>query len=166
MNVFQPKFLSKEEIERLIQSPVTEEEIADCKAKHLLVGVRNEIFDAPTGPGSVYFKTRDGKGFLDCTSQAWVLALGHANPDIGYAAALQAQQYTHTWSDFLTPIRVKLCNKLAEIAPGQLKGGRISINNRGGGAALECAIKLALVTNKWGSQVMVFWRGYHGANLP
>ena len=102
---------------------------------------------------------------MDCTSQAWVLSLGHANPDIGYATALQAQQYNHPWSDFLTPIRVKLCNKLAEIAPGQLKGGRVAINNLGGGAAIECAIKLALVTNKWGSQVMVFWRGYHGSNL-
>jgi 4-aminobutyrate aminotransferase/(S)-3-amino-2-methylpropionate transaminase len=163
--MFKPKFLTKEEIEKLIRSPVTDDEIAECKASHLLVSVRNEFFDGPTEPGSVYFKLRDGKEVLDCTSQAWVLNLGHAPPDISYAAALQSQQFTHTWSDFLTPIRVKLCNKLAQIAPGQLKGGRVSITNRGGGAALECAIKLALVTNKWGSQIVTFWRGYHGSSL-
>ncbi len=160
-----PKYLSKEEINRLIKNPLNEEEVIICRKNHLLTNAREHIIVGSPEPGSIYFKTQDGREILDCTSQAWVLNLGHNNPDISYAVSLQCEQVTHSWSYMLTPIRIRLCNKLAEILPGQLKGGRISVNNSGGGWALECAMRLAMINNKKGEQFIVFRRGYHGSNL-
>lgn len=161
----EPKYLKKEEIERLITNPLNEEEIMICRKNHLLTNAREHIYVGSKEPGSVYFKTQDGREILDCTSQAWVCGLGHNNPDISYAISLQSQQATHTWSYFLTPIRIRFTNKLAEIAPGQLKDGRVSVNNSGGGWALECAMKVAMINNKKGDQFIVFRRGYHGSSL-
>ncbi len=160
-----PKYLSKEEIEKILTSPLSNEEITKCRENHLLVNSRQEVITGGTEPGSVYFKTIEGRQILDCTSQAWVFNLGHNNPDINYAISVQSKETTHTWSYFLTPVRVRLANKLAEIAPGQLKGGKISVNNSGGGLALECAIKVAMINNKKGDQIIVFRRGYHGSSL-
>ncbi|MFX1587629.1 MAG: aspartate aminotransferase family protein [Promethearchaeota archaeon] len=161
----EPRYLSKEEINKLLRSPLSEDEITKCKKQHLLVKDRDIVVTGSTAPGSVFFKTQDGREILDCTSQAWVYNLGHNNPDISYAISLQSQITTHTWSYFLTPIRVRFTNKIAEIAPGQLKGGRVSVNNSGGGWALECAIRLAMINNKRGDQFIVFRRGYHGSSL-
>lgn len=159
------KYLKKEEIDRLIKNPLNEEEILICRKNHLLTNAREHIIVGSTEPGSIYFKTHDGREILDCTSQAWVYNLGHNNPDISYAIQLQSQISTHTWSYFLTPIRIRLANKIAEILPGQLKGGRTSVNNSGGGWALECAMRLTMINNKKGDQFIVFRRSYHGSNL-
>jgi 4-aminobutyrate aminotransferase-like enzyme len=161
----QPYFLTEDEIHELIEGPLSDEEIAECKANHLLVPVLDDIFEGTTGPSSMYFTTRSGKTILDCTSQAWSLAFGHGNPDVTYALALQALKANHVRYGFLTPVRVKLCNKLAAIAPGELQGGRIALNNLGGGGAVECAIRLALTNRKRGDQIVTFWRGYHGSSL-
>ncbi len=161
----EPKYLKKEEIDRLIKNPLNEEEILICRKNHLLTNAREHCVVGSKEPGSIYFKTQDGREILDCTSQAWVLGLGHNNPDISYAISLQSQEVTHAWSYFLTPIRVRFTNKLAEIAPGQLKDGRVSVNNSGGGWALECAMRVAMVNNKKGDQFIVFSRGYHGSSL-
>ena len=160
-----PKFLSKEEIDRILKNPLNEEEILICRKNHLLVNTREQIITGSPEPGSIYFNTQDGQEILDCTSQAWVYNLGHNNPDISYALSVQSTQATHTWSYFLTPVRIRFSNKIAEIAPGQLKGGTVSVNNSGGGWALECAMRLAMINNKRGDQFIVFRRGYHGSNL-
>ncbi|MFX0070808.1 MAG: aspartate aminotransferase family protein [Candidatus Hermodarchaeota archaeon] len=161
----EPKYLTKDEIDELINKPLKEEEISKCRENHLLTNAREHCIVGSTAPGSVSFRTQDEREILDCTSQAWVYNLGHNSPDISYALNLQSQKTTHTWSYFLTPIRVRFTNKIAEIAPGQLKGGRISVNNSGGGWALECAMRLAMINNKKGNQFIVFRRGYHGSSL-
>ncbi|MFX0008931.1 MAG: aspartate aminotransferase family protein [Candidatus Hermodarchaeota archaeon] len=161
----EPKYISKEEIEKLLTSPLSQEEVNKCRDNHLLVNTRKDVIIGGTEPGSVYFKTLDGRQILDCTSQAWVYNLGHNNPDINYAINIQSKETTHTWSYFLTPVRVRFTNKIAEIVPGQLKGGRVSVNNSGGGLALECAMKVAMINNKKGDQFIVFRRGYHGSSL-
>ncbi len=161
----EPNFLSKEEIDELLTRELDESELSKCRNDHLLVNAREHVITGSTSPGSVYFKTYDGRVILDCTSQAWVYSLGHNSPDISYALNLQSQIATHTWSYFLTPVRVRFTNKLAEIAPGQLKGGRVSVNCAGGAGALESAIRLASINNKKGDQFIVFRRAYHGSNL-
>ncbi len=161
----EPRYLSKEEIDKILLSPLSQDEIERCKKDHLLVKDRDIVYMGAIAPGSIYFKTHDGREILDCTSQAWVYNLGHNNPDITYTLGLQSQITTHAWSYFLTPIRIRFANKIAEIVPGQLKGGRVSVNNSGGGWALECAIRLAMINNKKGDQFIVFRRGYHGSSL-
>lgn len=167
--MFNPKWLTKEEIEEIVSGDLTDEEINECKKNHLLVPVFDDIMEGTTEPGTggtVYFKFR-GKDtpILDCTSQAWSLNLGHAPADVNYAVALQSQHSNHVRYGYLTPVRVKLCNKLASIAPGKLKGGRIALNNLGGGGAIEAAIKTAYVNSRSGDQIVTFWRGYHGSSL-
>ena len=168
--MFDTKWLSKEEIEGLINNELTDAEIAKCRKNHLLVPVFDDIIEGTTEPGkggTAYFKFR-GKTepILDCTAQAWSLNLGHAPADVNYAVQLQAQHSTHVRYGYLTPIRVKLINRLADIAPGQLKGGKIALNNLGGGGAIECAIRTAYInTRKGGDQIATFWRGYHGSSL-
>ncbi len=167
--MFNPKWLSKHEIEDLILGDLTEEEITDCRENHLLTPVFNEIVEGTTEPGTgstVYFKFRGrAEPILDATSQAWSLNLGHAPAEVNYALALQAQHSNHVRYGYLTPVRVKLSNKLAAIAPGKLKGGRVALNNLGGGGAIECAIKTALINSEKADQIAVFWRGYHGSSL-
>jgi len=163
--MYKPKYLTEEEIRNILTAPLTENEINKCSKNHLLVKVREHIIVGTPEPGSIYFKTREGPDILDCTSQAWVFNLGHNNPDISYTLGLQSQINTHTWSYFLTPIRIRFTNKIAEIAPGQLKGGRVSVNNSGGGWALECSMRVAMINNKRGDQFIVFRRAYHGSSL-
>jgi len=98
------KYLSKDEIDRILKNPLNEEEILICRKNHLMVNTREHIITGSTEPGSIYFKTQDGQEVLDCTSQAWVYNLGHNNPDISYALSVQSTQATHTWSYFLTPV--------------------------------------------------------------
>ncbi len=168
--MFDTKWLTKKEIEELILSKISDEEVEKCKKNHLLVPVLNEIVEGTTEPGkggTAYFKFRNREEpILDCTAQAWSLNLGHAPSDVNYAVALQAQHANHVRYGYLTPIRVKLCNKLAEIAPGELKGGKIALNNLGGGGAVECAIRTAFVNTRGNrDQIVTFWRGYHGSSL-
>jgi 4-aminobutyrate aminotransferase-like enzyme len=164
----QTKFLKKEEIENLILSRASDEEIKKCKDNHLLVPVFDRIIEGAFEPGSPYFKIKDDdRKIIDCTSQAWVLSLGHAPPDPAYAAYIQSQVMNHHQYGFLDDTRVKLINKLVDILPGQLKGGKIAINNMGGGASNEAAIRLAYVSQKGTQkqQILVFTGGYHGSSL-
>ena len=85
-NLVDLKYLKKEEIDRLIKNTLNEEEILICRKNHLLTNARDHIITGSTEPGSIYFKTHDGREILDCTSQAWVYNLGHNNPDISYAS--------------------------------------------------------------------------------
>ncbi|RLI65651.1 MAG: hypothetical protein DRO88_03925 [Promethearchaeia archaeon] len=167
--MFNTKWLSKSEIEDLILSPLSEEEINQCRKKHSLVPVLEDIMIGTTEPGTggtAYFKfLNHDQPILDCTSQAWSLNLGHAPADVNYAVAVQAQHSNHVRYGYLTPVRIKLVNKLASIAPGQLKGGRVALNNLGGGGAVEAAIRLAYVNSRSGDQIVTFFRGYHGSSL-
>ena len=89
-----PRYLKKEDIERILTYPLNEEETLICRRHHLLTNARDQIITGSPEPGSIYFKTQEGEVILDCTSQAWVLNLGHNNPDISYAIYLQSQQVT------------------------------------------------------------------------
>ncbi|TFH31425.1 MAG: hypothetical protein E4G98_00050, partial [Promethearchaeota archaeon] len=92
--MFNPKWLSKTEIEELINNKVSDEEITQCRKNHVLVPVFDDVIEGTTDPGTggtVYFKFRgQEEPILDCTSQAWSLNLGHAPSDVNYAVALQA----------------------------------------------------------------------------
>jgi 4-aminobutyrate aminotransferase-like enzyme len=65
----------------------------------------------------------------------------------------------------LTPARIKFCLKVADLSPGQLKGGRVVINNEGGGFAIESAMKLAMIASKGRDHFLTFFHGYHGSSL-
>jgi 4-aminobutyrate aminotransferase-like enzyme len=114
-------------------------------------------------PGGSIVRDIQGNEYLDCTSQAWTLNVGYVNPDVVYAAQFQAERLTHVRYGYPTVPRIKLVNKLSQIAPGQLK--KVSIQNQGGGTAIEAALKLAMVHKPGASIFITSWMGYHGATL-
>jgi hypothetical protein len=53
----EPKYLKKEEIERLITNPLNDEELLICRKNHLLTNAREHTIIGSKAPGSIYFKT-------------------------------------------------------------------------------------------------------------
>jgi len=166
---FNPKVLSKEELSR-ISADVNEEELL-LFDKHILHNYyEDKILIEAKEPGSPWivvkdFKTGEPSEIIDCTSQNWALNLGFANPDINYAVSEQMKRLTHIKSDVVCPSRAKFTNKLSELAPGRLKGGRVHLNNEGGSLAIEAAIKLAMIAAREGDHFLTFRGGYHGNTL-
>ncbi|MHA1272974.1 MAG: aspartate aminotransferase family protein [Promethearchaeota archaeon] len=168
MKEIEPKILSKEELDR-ISSGINEEEIIEFDKHSLNNFVEPLIAIEAKEPGSPWVKVRDKDGkvkeILDVTSMNWTLTLGFAHPDINYAAVCQLTRLTHVRYNVLTPVRAKLCNKIAELVPGKLKGGRVAINCEGGGLANEAALKLAMIASRGADHFGAFWHGYHGSTL-
>ncbi|MHA1111284.1 MAG: aspartate aminotransferase family protein [Promethearchaeota archaeon] len=161
------KWLSKTEIKEILDYTLSDEEIDEAKT-HLLTPVFERIFADSVGTGTPYFKVRgDDRNIMDCTSQAWVLALGHGAIDPIYAAFHQAEKFSHHQYGFLDETRAKLASKITSIGPGKLFGGKVAFNNAGGSATNEAAIRLAYVSQKRSQkqQIVVFSRGYHGSSL-
>lgn len=165
----EPKVLSKDELSR-ISADVNPEELLLFDKHCLNVYYEPKVLIEAKEPGSPWvivkdFKTGEKSEIIDCTSQNWVLALGFANSDVNYAVAEQMKRITHTKSSVITPARAKFINKLAELSPGRLKGGRVHVNNEGGGLAIEAAIKLAMIASRGGDHFLTFRGGYHGNTL-
>lgn len=63
----------------------------------------------------------DGNRYLDFSSGIYVTTLGHCHPKVSEAVAKYAGQLMNA-HDFTTPIKTALCEKLAEVLPGDLNG--------------------------------------------
>jgi len=103
----------------------------------------------------------EGKEYIDCTSQAWSVNVGHCHPKVVAAATEQIQQFTHIRTSFDTVPKLLLAKKLSELGPGRLKKVAYSLT---GSDANEGAMKLAL-RNRPGSMFVTLWDGYHGRTL-
>ena len=80
--------------------------------------VRNPIVMARAE--GVYFWDNAGKRYLDFSSQAVNMNIGHSHPRLLTALQQQAQQLSYAHSGTATDIRAKAAAKLAAIAPGDL----------------------------------------------
>ena len=109
-----PKVLTENEINEIL-TKVTEQEIEECNA-HILTPLK-EMLLVSGSPGGAMVKDLEGNEYLDCTSQAWTLNVGYVNPDVIYATQLQAERLTHVRFGYPTIPRIKLVNKLTQIAP-------------------------------------------------
>jgi 4-aminobutyrate aminotransferase-like enzyme len=103
----------------------------------------------------------DGKEYIDCTSQAWSVNVGHCHPKVIAAATEQLQAFTHIRTSFDTVPKLLLAKKLSELAPGRLKKVAYSLT---GSDANEGAMKLAM-RNRPGDLFVSLWDGYHGRTL-
>lgn len=168
-NKFKPKILDNNELSE-ISEDVSVEEIKKFDNHCLQAHYEEKALLRAKEPGSPWVIVKDinsgeEEEIIDVTSQNWTLALGFANSDINYAVSEQMKRLTHIKSSSLSPARVKFCNKLAELAPGKLKGGRVDLNNEGGSLAIETAIKLAMINSRNGNHFLTFRGGYHGNTL-
>lgn len=105
---------------------------------------------------------RNGKSYIDCTSQSWAMYLGHANQEINHTACEQMQKMSHIHQGIPTAERLALVHKLAEIAPKNLN--RVSFTF-GGGPAVEAAMKIAYKNISNAKNFVVLWNSFHGMTL-
>jgi taurine--2-oxoglutarate transaminase len=106
-----------------------------------------------------YFYDRDGKKYLDFSSQLMNVNIGHGNQRITEAVTKQMKEMSYAYPGMATDIRGKLGKKIAEITPGNLTKSFFTL---GGAEAIENAIKLARIyTGR--HKVIAQYRAYHGA---
>ena len=63
----------------------------------------------------------DGNQYIDFSSGIYVTTLGHCHPKVSEAVAKAANTLMNA-HDFVTPIKVKLLEKMIEVLPGDLSG--------------------------------------------
>jgi 4-aminobutyrate aminotransferase-like enzyme len=63
----------------------------------------------------------DGNRYIDFSSGIYVATLGHCHPKVTQAVQKYAGELMNA-HDFTTPIKARLCEKLAEVLPGDLTG--------------------------------------------
>lgn len=106
----------------------------------------------------VYVHDRDGKKYIDFSSQLMNVNIGHGHPKVGEAVARQMNELSYVFPGMATEVRGALGKKLAEISPGKLKKTFFTL---GGAEAIENAIKLARAyTGR--HKIVTLYRSYHG----
>ncbi|RJX32512.1 MAG: aspartate aminotransferase family protein [Desulfarculus sp.] len=108
-------------------------------------------------------KDADGNYYIDLSGGIGVLNLGHSHPDVVAAIKAQADQFVHGL-DFPAEARVRLSEKLVQIAPGNMRGrSRVFLCGPTGSDAVEAGVKLAKMHSvKPG--VISFEGGWHGVS--
>jgi 4-aminobutyrate aminotransferase-like enzyme len=155
-----PKVMSEDEIISLL-SDITPEEVNEARRTSMVPLYDTIFFEGE--PGGAIIRDINGVEYLDCTSQAWTLNVGPSNPDVIYGAYVQASRLNHVRYGYPTIPRIKLLNKLAKIAPGDLK--KVCLNAQGGSYAIEAAMKLAMINKPGSSLFVTFLRSYQGSTL-
>lgn len=107
----------------------------------------------------VYVYDRDGKKYIDFSSQLMNVNIGHGNQRITEAVARQMKEVSYVYPGMVTDARGALGKKLAEITPGNLSKSFFTL---GGAEAIENAIKIArMYTGR--HKIITHYRSYHGA---
>ena len=107
----------------------------------------------------VYIYDRDGKGYIDFSSQLMNVNIGHGHAKIKDAVAKQMDEVSYVYPGMATDARAALGKKLAEIAPGKLRKTFFTL---GGAEAIENSIKLARAATGR-HKIVSLYRSYHGA---
>jgi hypothetical protein len=117
-----------------------------------------------------YIFTADGRRFLDAAGGAAVVTIGHGVASVARAMAEQAERlaYVHS-SQFVTPVAAELSRRLLDLAPSNIRRGRVYLTS-GGSEATETAIKLVRQYflergDKKRFRVMSRKQSYHGTTL-
>src|SRR5438094_1087540 len=109
----------------------------------------------------VYLYTPDGRRILDFNSQLMSVNIGHGNRRVIDAITEQVTKLQYVQPAFVTEIRARLGQKLAEIMPGDLDKVFFTL---GGAEAIENAIKIARhATGRY--KLLARYRAYHGATM-
>jgi len=107
----------------------------------------------------VYFWDKDGKRYIDFSSQLMNMNIGHQHPKVIRAIQEQAAQLCYAHPGMATAPRGLLGKKIAEICPGNLKKTFFCL---GGAEANENAIKMVrFYTGR--HKILARYRSYHGA---
>ncbi len=142
--------------------PLSGAEIVRLSREYTLFSwsVQSEVHPIPIVRGEgVYFWDAEGKRYIDFSSQIMNLNIGHQHPKVVQAIREQAGRLCYAHPGMATEPRALLGQKIAELAPGNLKKTFFCL---GGAEANENAIKIArLYTGRF--KVLARYRSYHGA---
>jgi adenosylmethionine-8-amino-7-oxononanoate aminotransferase len=135
---------------------------------HLLRPVLGRALPVVARAQGSFVWDRDGNRYLDGSSGAAVVSLGHAHPELLRALNEQASRVTYAVrGQFTSEPAEALAGRLAGLAPGDLDGVLLV---SGGSEAVETALRLAL--QYWserglpGKRLAISRHGsYHGATL-
>jgi len=102
-----------------------------------------------------------GKEYIDCTSNVGVSNIGHGHKAVAQAVYEQYLTLANCYSMFFNPVRARLAEKLALMAPGDLN--KVFFCNSGT-EAVEAALKFSRAsTGK--QEIIATMRGFHGKTM-
>ena len=106
----------------------------------------------------------DGNVYIDFSSGIYVTGLGHCHPKVTEAVQKAAGELMNC-HDFTTPIKMRLLEKLAEIAPGEGKGKLNGMQLYDSGTtAVEAGLRvMRAATGKF--EFISFHRDFHGKTM-
>ena len=103
----------------------------------------------------------NGREYIDCAANVGVSNIGHGNEAVARAVHDQYLTLANCYSMFYNPVRARLAEKLASLAPGNLN--RVFFCNSGS-EANEAAIKFAR-TSTGRPEIIAAMRGFHGKTM-
>lgn len=119
-------------------------------------GAKPVVVDKAEG---VYLYDKDGKRYIDFSSQLICVNIGHGHPKVAEAVAEQMKDVSYVYPGMFTKVRGEVGKKLANITPGSLNRTFFTL---GGAEAVENAIKLARIyTGR--HKIVALYQSYHGA---
>ena len=138
--------------------------ILEKDAKYVLHGLAPVPIVLVDADGSIV-KDIDGKEYLDFNGQtSGVSVLGHGHPKYVKTIKDQAERLVHTVTSFVNEPRVELAERLAKLAPGQMRDNCMTYFSCGGSEAVEIALRFAML-RKQKQEVISVYGGYHGRTL-
>jgi taurine---2-oxoglutarate transaminase len=144
------------------KKPLTGQEIIDLNRKHVFFSwsVQKDVKPIPVESGKgIFFWDKDGKKYMDFSSQLMNLNIGYQHPYVIAAIQEQATKLTAAHPAFATEPKAVLGKMLADVAPGNLNKVFFAL---GGAEANENAIKFARSYTKK-SKILSRYISYHGA---
>jgi acetylornithine/succinyldiaminopimelate/putrescine aminotransferase len=142
------------------QQPAGPDELLRLKREYLIPCVYH-FYERPpqiVAADGCWLIDHQGRRYLDCYTGVTVMSAGHGNPAIIEPAIEQIRTLQHTTTIYLTEPILRLAEKLASIAPGDL---RRSFFCASGSEAVEGALLLAcLHTGR--SHIIAMRNGLHG----
>ncbi len=103
----------------------------------------------------------DGREYIDCASNVGVSNIGHGHQVVAKAIYEQYLALGNCYSMFYNPVRARLAQKLAQLAPANLN--RVFFCNSGA-EAIEGALKFARSTTGR-QEIIAAMRGFHGKTM-
>ena len=103
----------------------------------------------------------EGREYIDCAANVGVSNIGHGHETVAKALSEQYLRLGNCYSMFYNPVRARLAQKLARLAPANLN--RVFFCNSGA-EAIEGALKFARSTTGR-RQIISAMRGFHGKTM-
>ncbi len=103
----------------------------------------------------------NGREYIDCAANVGVSNIGHGNEAVARAVHDQYLTLGNCYSMFYNPVRARLAEKLASLAPGNLN--KVFFCNSGA-EATEAALKFAR-SSTGRPEIIAAMRGFHGKTM-